>query len=251
MVLSKRLKKTVLALFVLVIPSVCYMLLRTGTNFYERLPVYSPEGKTELTDDFPDSAAFKFDLSRFISPAEEVPELTGKMYIAGFWRERVSPEAETLAVNAVRLARIYQDLESLQFIAFIATDSTAARDQGPGPEQAAAQVQARESGQAPESAQASKSAFETMLIGYTGEEGNWLRLHIPETSAEKMMREGFLLEPEGHRGSGTPMSETLVLMDSHQRIRGYYDGSSYFDTDTLEDEITVLWKEEMNQDDQE
>ncbi|QEC51287.1 hypothetical protein EDD80_101220 [Anseongella ginsenosidimutans] len=220
--LSKRLKKTVLALFVLVIPGICYMLLRTGTNYYHSLPVYGPEGAIELSDSLPDSAWFKFNLSRFISPGGEVPALDSKMYVAGFLRGPVSAEAETLAVNMVRLAKTYYDLKRLKFVAFIATDSTE-----------------------------TITPSEELLLSYAGEGEKWLRLRMPEAAIGKVMREGLLFAPNSSSGTGLPMSDTLVLIDSRKRIRGYYDGTSYFATDTLEDEISVLWKEEMNRDDNE
>lgn len=215
MVLHKGLKKTFLALFVLVIPSICYMLLRTGTNYYHSLPVYGPAGKIALSDSIPDSSWYRVD---------GLPELGNKMYVAGFMRARAGSAAETLAVNMMRLAKTYQDLDRLAFVAFIATD--------------------------PATAPAEETPFEEMLRQYGGDSGRWSRLRIPEAEAEKVIREEFLLTPSPGAGTGLPLSDTLVLIDSRRRIRGYYDGSSYFDTDTLEDEIAVLWKEEMNRDDQ-
>ncbi|HYH56402.1 MAG TPA: hypothetical protein VD772_07310, partial [Anseongella sp.] len=73
---------------------------------------------------------------------------------------------------------------------------------------------------------------------------------LPEETAEHIVRRGFLLEPAGRGKRGLPLNDTLVLIDSEKRIRGYYDGKSYFDTDTLKDEIVVLLKEELNRDDQ-
>lgn len=215
MALHKRLKKTFLALFVLVIPSICYMLLRTGTNYYQSLPVYGPNGEMPFADSIPDSAWYR--VNRF-------PELENKMYVAGFMRARAGSEAETLAVNMMRLAKTYQDLDRLAFVALIAIDSAAAP--------------------------AGETPFEELINKYGGDSVRWLRVRMPEEEAASVVREEFLLAPSPGVGTGLPLSDTLVLIDSRRRIRGYYDGSSYFDTDTLEDEIAVLWKEEMNRDDQ-
>lgn len=216
MAVHKRLKKTLLAVLVLIIPGICYMLLRTGTNFYHSLPVYGPDGKMALADSVPDSAWYRI---------ADLPVLEDKMYVASFLRARASSQAETLAVNMMRLAKTYQDLDRLAFVAFIAVDSSEA----PGSE---------------------AHSFEDILQQYGGDSQRWLRLPMSEAAVEKLIRDEFLFEPSGVAGTGRPLSDTLVLLDSHRRIRGYYDGSSYFATDTLEDEIAVLWKEEMNQDDQ-
>lgn len=222
MALSKRLKKTVLALFVLVIPSICYMLLRTGTNYYHSLPVYGPDGRTDLSDSLPDSAWFRFEPSGFASLEAAELVLEDKIYVAGFLRGMVSAEAETLAVNMVRLAKTYEDMERLEFIAFIATDSTS-----------------------------SVTPFERLLQNYDIRPEKWVQLRLPEGDAAEVARRGFFLQADSAAETGRPLNDTVVLIDSRRRIRGYYDASSYFATDTLEDEIAVLWKEEMNLDDHE
>lgn len=228
MALSKRLKKTILALFVLVIPSICYMLLRTGTNYYHSLPVYGPEGRTELSDSLPDSAWFRFEPSRFASLEAGKLALEDKIYVAGFLRGRVSAEAETLAVNMVRLAKTYEDMERLEFIAFIATDSASSAD-----------------------STSSATPFERLLQDYDVRPERWVTLRLPEADAAELARRGFFLQVDSASETGRPLNDTVVLIDSRRRIRGYYDASSYFATDTLEDEIAVLWKEEMNLDDHE
>lgn len=221
MALPKRLKKTVLALLVLVIPGVCYMLLRTGTNYYQQLPSYGPDGAMELDDGIPASSYYHLDSSLFVSLRKGKKALPGPIYVAGFVRGQASAQAETLAVNMVRLAKTYHDLEGLQFVAFIATDSPAVY-----------------------------TPFEQMLDSYDAEGEKWLRLRLPEREATRIAREDFFLEPALNAAPGDPVSDTLVLVDSFKRIRGYYDGSSYFDTDTLKDEIVVLLKEELNRDDE-
>lgn len=268
MALPKSVKNTVLALLVLVIPGICYMLLRTGTNYYHSLPVFGPDGQAPLADDLPDSAYYRVKWTLPAAGAEnQLRELENKMYVAGFVRGRVTAEAETLAVNMVRLAKTYSDLERLRFVTFIATDIPSA-----------------------------VTPFEQMLEGYLGPEKHWINLRVGEETARDIAEKVFLLElperaelpaspeqaespggavppeiPErsrgtdGSQGAGGqggelaegnasaekgPLSDKLVLVDSRNRIRGYYDGSSYFDTDTLEDEIVVLLKEELNNDDQ-
>lgn len=220
MAISKGLKSTGLALLVLIVPGVCYLLLQTGTNHYHRLPVYDATRQVIVTADVPDSLWHRADWE--VDPANtNAPIPEGKMYVAGFFRPEKSLAAETLAVNLARVARNYQDMERLHFLTFVATDVQVRLDSIP---------------------------VAGLLDDYMGTGENRTLIYLPDTILYDLLRKQFLLQVE--QGTG-PVNDTVVLLDSRRHIRGYYDGSSYFDTDTLKDEVAVLWKEEMSSDDEE
>ncbi|MFS8615518.1 MAG: hypothetical protein FWJ85_01750 [Solitalea sp.] len=227
MALSKRLKSTGLALLVLIVPGVCYLVLQTGTNYYQRLPVYGAEKQRVELADIPDSAWHRVNLSRIAAQGTAIPDLEGNMYVAGFFRIEASPAAETLAVNMARVARIYRDMDRLRFVTFVADKP------------------------ADSNLNASQPSMEPLLDQYLGTGGNRIHVRLPEATLRDILREEFLLWPASSGEKGKPLNDTLVLVDSRLHIRGFYRGNSYFDTDTLKDEIAVLWKEEMNRDDQE
>lgn len=227
MALSKRLKSTGLALLVLIVPGVCYLVLQTGTNYYQRLPVYGAEKQRVELADIPDSAWHRVNLSRIAAQGSTLPDLEGNMYVAGFFRAEASPAAETLAVNMARVARIYRDLDRLRFVTFLAAEP------------------------ADSNRAVSQPSMEPLLDQYLGTGGSRIHIRVPEATLRGVLREEFLLWPGSPGETGKPLNDTLVLVDSRLHIRGFYRGNSYFDTDTLKDEIAVLWKEEMNRDDQE
>src|SRR3546814_5716816 len=172
MTLSRRSKRTILALFVLVVPSICYMLLRTGTNYYHSLPVYGPDGASLFSEDFSDSAWHQIDFSRL--SGDGLPEIgvhapTGnrnKIYVAGFFRENVNASAETLAVNMIRVAKTYKDMERLEFITFIATDS----------------------------ASSSVTSLEKLLEHYGANPEKWKPVRLPVAEAAEVARRMFFLQ---------------------------------------------------------
>lgn len=76
---------------------------------------------------------------------------------------------------------------------------------------------------------------------------HWQFLGGDEEKALSVSKQGFLLDAlrDTTRENNFIISPQLVLLDSKQRIRGYYDGSNAKQMDLLIDEIKLLITEEL------
>ncbi len=75
----------------------------------------------------------------------------------------------------------------------------------------------------------------------------WQFLGGNQNKVAEISKAGFLLDAlqDSTRSNTFFISPNLVLLDSHQRIRGYYDGSNPKQMDLLIDEIKLLVTEEL------
>src|SRR5690606_15583115 len=162
---------TVLALFVLVVPSICYMLLRTGTNYYHTLSVHGPNGETAFSDSITDSAFYHIDLPGRIADGAGQHASGKQIYVVGLVRGHTSAEADTVAVNMVRLGKTYKEMKRLQFIAFIGTDSISAGRGSTSP----------------------TTDFEKLLQQYGADPGKWTAVRLPVSEAAEIARRMFFL----------------------------------------------------------
>lgn len=212
--MSSRRKTVLLLTLLLIIPGICYLLLRTGENYYQKLPVYNAFlAPLEIQEDETYHRAGAFSFRDRNGRAFTQADLKEFAYVAGFIPSVMNSRAETLAVNTASVASKYRNLPGLRFVTFVAGDS----------------VQDLE-------------RFHAFTRKYYPEQTNWLQLWGEEDRIRSMMETDYLLEPD----TGGILSEMLVLVDRRKRIRGFYKGTEYMYVDTLKDEIMVLLKEELN-----
>ena len=76
---------------------------------------------------------------------------------------------------------------------------------------------------------------------------HWQFLSGDQDKVFQISKSGFLLDAlqDTTKPNTFIISPNLVLLDSHQRIRGYYDGSDPKQMDLLIDEIKLLVTEEL------
>jgi protein SCO1/2 len=83
---------------------------------------------------------------------------------------------------------------------------------------------------------------------YTAGSNKWLFLHADTTQLYPFLRSGLLMdavEIEGMPSSKVLFTRKIVLLDTKQRIRGFYDISQASEFDRLDAEILVLTTEEV------
>src|SRR3546814_6891161 len=114
----------------------------------------------------------------------------------------------------IRVAKTYKDMERLEFITFIATDS----------------------------ASSSVTSLEKLLEHYGANPEKWKPVRLPVAEAAEVARRMFFLHPgTAADDPGQPLNDTVVLIDSHQRIRGYYDGRSEEHTSELQSLMRISY----------
>jgi len=89
------------------------------------------------------------------------------------------------------------------------------------------------------------SALKKYAAGFKGLTPKRMFLTGDTTSIYNLARTGFLVNALQTGPNDFVYSDKLILIDGQKRIRGYYTGASSKDVDKLNDEIKVLYLEEV------
>jgi protein SCO1/2 len=73
----------------------------------------------------------------------------------------------------------------------------------------------------------------------------WLFLTGDTSTIYNLAHKGFLVNAVDAGNGNYIYSDKMILIDTHKRIRGYYEGASFTDVTRLNDEIKVLLSEEL------
>ncbi len=209
--------KAILILFlILIVPAAGYLLLRTGTNHFKPLPIfgerYEEAGDTvyHTTGDF----SFVNQYGETVSSKS----LEGNIKIVDFF----FVDCQTICPKmSSQLKRVQDKIQTVKNVVILSHTVNPESDSVP--------------------------VLKRYAEEYGAVKNKWHLLTGDKKEIYKIAREGYLVS--ALEGDGGPddfiHTELFVLVDQHNRIRGFYDGTSAGAVDTLIDELKVLLKEEI------
>lgn len=221
----KSFKKTIILALILASPGFCYYLLtEQGKNRYKPLPIY---GSKELTGtvskvmgkEVPDTLYHQ--LQDFRLKDQDGEEVTlgnfdKSIFIAEFFYTNCASVCELMLQNLSKVAANYKKNDMVKFVS-ITVDPD--RD--------------------------SVYALKAYSQKYEAMDKHWQFLTGDTSTIYNLARNGFLVNALAGKADDFIYSEQFMLVDTHKRIRGYYNGTSKEDMVRLNDEIKVLIAEEL------
>jgi protein SCO1/2 len=215
-----RIKKVFVLLAILIVPSVFYLIVSSGKNNYEHLPILGPRepdpsGKTDtLYHSVPEFELTNQDGATYQSKTSE-----GQIVVAEFF----FATCQTICPKmTMQMKRVQEKFKADPDIALWSFTVDPQKD--------------------------TVEAMKAYAQKHEAITGKWQFLTGDKKVIYDLARYGFFLT--ALEGDGGPddfiHSEKLVLLDKDRRIRGYYDGTDYEDINKLMDEILVLKWEYKN-----
>lgn len=223
---SSSVKKVLILAVILALPGFCYYLLQDkGKNSYKPLPKY---GDKELTGTFhskrgveiPDTAFHKVDAFEMHALPDGAPlvfSVDSGVCVVGFFSltNRVLADKINGALNKMAMR-----FEKNGMVRFVSIGIDSIRDGK------------------------SELAQYASSFGYRGDHWTWL-YGKGAAGISSLSQEQFLLDVVPDDKGGFIQGSKVALLDSHHRIRGFYDTTLPQDVDRLFDEIKLLLTEEI------
>lgn len=216
---TSKFKKAAILIAILLLPSLFYLFLYTGTNNYKTLPFYGPKEvnpaspKDTIYHTIPD-----FSLINQNGEAVTQNDLKGKIYVADFFFVTCPTICPKMTTHMLELQKHFYDIKDFHLVSYTVN-----------PEHDSVEVLKNYA----ENIRAIDSLWDFVTgpkdeiyeLGYKG--------YMVNAMEDEMAEGGFL------------HSQWLVLVDKKGRIRGYFDGTSTSETNNLMDAIEILFKEEF------
>lgn len=210
--------KAGILLLIFIVPVAGYLLLRTGTNHYMKLPVFgerqlAANGKDTIYHTVPD-----FSLIDQKGKPVSQQNIGNNIYVADFFFVTCPTICPKMSTQFSRLQEQFKNEDYIRLVSHTVN-----------PEEDSVPVLAKYGNE------------------YGAIPGKWYLLTGDKQEIYRMAREGYLVN--AMQGDGGPddfiHSELFVLVDKHKRIRGFYDGTSEKDVERLIDEIKLLRLEHL------
>lgn len=213
---NKRLKKVVILVSILLLPSLLYLFLNLGVNHFKKLPVYGP--KTVVNGDtvyhtIPDFSFVNQNGERINSS-----DYDGKIYVADFFFATCPSICPMMATHMLEVQKHFYDRKDFALLSHTVN-----------PKHDSVEVLKKYS----EKVHAKEQVWDFV----TGEEEKIYDIafkgYFVNALRDEIAPGGFL------------HTEMFILVDKQRRIRGYFDGTSTAEINDLFDAIEILYKEEF------
>ncbi len=210
------LKRSIILLSILVLPSLAYLFLKTGKNNFKHLAIFGPRdvavnGKDTIYHKVP---AFTFTDQEGKTITEKT--FDGKIYVANFFFASCRGICPKMSDQMQRLATKYANRPDILLISHTVN-----------PEHDSVPVLA------------------AYAKSYKADPSRWYFVTGNKNEIYDIARHGYFIS--ALEGDGGPEDfihdEKFILVDKEKHIRGYYDGTSIKDVGRLLDEIKVLTQE--------
>jgi protein SCO1/2 len=211
------LKKVLLLLAVLVIPGVAYLILQTGKNNYKTLDIFGPkEPVTNSAGNVPDTIYHQIADFSFISQDSSIvtqETVKNKIYIADFFFTTCRSICPKMTNQLMRVQNAFSDDPDVIIISHTVDPET---DTPP--------VLAR------------------YAAKHNAVKGKWFFVTGDKKQLYDMARNSYYITAMEGDGTGDDFihSEKIVLIDKDKRIRGFYDGTDYYEITRLIEEVKLL-----------
>ncbi len=200
-------------------PSIAYLLMRTGKNKYITLEIYGPKepitktvnGKVVVDTIYHSVGGFSLLNSDSVIVTEKLTE--GKIFVADFFFTTCSSICPKMSGQLMRVQYEYKDDSSVVILSHTVD-----------PEHD------------------TPSVLKVYSKKYEAIPGKWYFLTGDKKAIYDLARNNYFISAtEGDGGKGDFIhSEQMVLVDKKKHIRGYYDGTDVRDVRRLMDEIKLL-----------
>jgi len=208
-------KKTIVLLMILVVPSLAYLVLTTGKHNIKKLGYFGPKIPGENSSDtiYHSIPAFEF-IDQDGKPFGD-KDLNDKIYVANFFFTScptICPKMQTL-MKKVQDEDDFKKLHDFKLVSFTVYPDN-------------------------DTPQKLKEFSELVHA----DAGRWYFLTGNRDSLYKLAYEGFMANAmeDAQAEGGFLHSDMMVLVDREKHIRGIYEGTSLKDVKRLIDEIKVL-----------
>jgi protein SCO1/2 len=208
---KKSLKRILIVLGILFLPSLFWLLLTTGKNNFRHLEIFGPKDVNANGD----TIYHTIPPFSFINQEGKIitdKNLDNKIFVANFFFATCPTVCPKMNENLRGIVENYKDVNNIRFLSFTVNPE---RDSVP------------------------------VLAEYAqkrnADPGKWWFLTGNKDSIYTLAGEGFkLMAAKGKTADDFFHDQNLVLVDKEKRIRGFYDGLDDNDIRKLNDEIKVL-----------
>ncbi len=212
-------KKGLILFAILALPSIAYLLLRTGTNKYKSLEIYGPKepvsktvnGKIVVDTIYHSVGGFSLLGADSVLVSDKITE--GKIYVADFFFSTCKTICPKMSEQLKRVQEEYKNDSSVIILSFTVDPNF----DGP-------------------------SVLKAYSNAYNAIPGKWYFLTGDKKVIYDLARNNYFISATEGKGGEDDFihSEQLVLVDKQKHIRGFYDGTDYRDVRRLMDEVRVL-----------
>jgi len=215
----KAWKKAAILIAILLVPSLLYLLLSTGTNNFKPLPFMGPKEAVEVMKDgelvidtiYHTIPAFQFVDQNGASFSSE--ELKGKIYVANFFFATCPTVCPKVSTNMLQVQDRFKDRIDFRLLSFTVN-----------PEHDTPEV------------------LKEYAEKVHATDGLWTFLTGDKDSIYNIGFKGYFVsaQKDSIAPGGFLHSSNMMLIDGEGRLRGVFDGTSVSETNDLFDAIDIL-----------
>jgi protein SCO1/2 len=215
----KALKKAAILIAILLVPSLLYLLLSTGTNNFKPLPYMGPKEAVEVMKDgemvvdtiYHSIPAFQFtDQNGDLFSSET---LKGKIYVANFFFATCPTICPKVSTNMLQVQDRFKDRKDFSLVSFTVN-----------PEHDTPEV------------------LKEYAEKVHATDGVWTFLTGDKESIYDIGFKGYFVsaQKDSIAPGGFLHSSNMMLIDGEGRLRGIFDGTSVSETNDLFDAVDIL-----------
>lgn len=210
-------KKVLILIAILLVPSLLYLLMSTGTNNFKPLLIYGPkEALPPNEDGVVDTLYHRIPSFEFTNQNAETfnsSQLDGNIYVANFFFATCPTICPKMSTNMLQVQDRFKDRDDLKLISFTVN-----------PEHDTPEV------------------LKEYSKKVHANDKKWNFLTASKDSIYDVAFNGFFVsaQKDSIAPGGFLHSSNLILVDWNGRIRGYFDGTSVSETNDLFDAIDIL-----------
>lgn len=215
-------KKALLLAIVFVVPAVAYLLLQTGKNRYEPLPIIGPrdpaprivDGKTVIDTIYHTVGEFNLIDSDSLPVTQAVAK--GKISVVDFFFSTCGTICPRMSNQMMRVQHKYRDNSDVVILSFTVDPSND-----------------------------TPSRLKAYAQKHQAIPGKWYFITGDKDQIYRLAKESYFLNALETPGSAEAFlhSEKFLLIDQQGRIRGIYDGTDHFEVKRLIEDIEALQQE--------
>jgi len=214
---GKTIRKGIILIAILILPTIAFFILHSGTNNFKKLPYYGPKKLAEGTSDTIYHSIPPFEFTNQLGQKITQEDYLGKIYVADFFFATCPTICPKMSTHMLELQKHFYDRPEFKLLSHTVNPE---HDSVEVLFEYARKVHARDS--------------------------VWDFVTGKKEDIYKIAFEGYFanaMEDEVAPG-GFLHSSNLFLIDKKGRIRGIFDGTSTREVESLMDAIQILLREE-------
>jgi protein SCO1/2 len=217
---KKSAGRILILLAILIVPSLFYLFIKSGTNNYRKLEIYGPREPSPVNEkDTIFHTVKNFQLTSHLDQPVSLDSFQNKIFVADFFFATCQTICPKMSMQMKRVQEAYLQDPEIALISFTVNP-----------------------------AQDTVEALAAYAKEYGVNGSKWSLVTGDKKQIYDLARQSFFVTAsEGSGGADDFIhSEMLVLVDKDKHIRGFYNGTDYEDVNKLIEEIKVLKYEYRN-----